>query len=145
MGYDSIFVPKQKSPGMKYGWYSDGCALFWKKSSFQLVKEVRNSFDIGNQVYIIATLRHLKSGQKISVATTHLKAQNNIQNEKIRTCQAQQLMQNLFDANMENIPIILAGDFNSEPYSPGNTCIKAVMSQHFSSAYNLDCKDFFTT
>ena len=144
-GYESIFVPKQKSPGIKYGWYSDGCALFWKKSSFRLVKEARKSFDVGNQVYIIATLQHLKSSQEIAVATTHLKAQKNIQNEKIRTCQAQQLMQNLLDENKDNIPIILAGDFNSEPYSPENTCIKAVMSQHFSSAYNLNRNDFFTT
>lgn len=151
-GYDSIFIPKQKAPGIKFGWYSDGCALFWKRSSFELIKEVRDSFDVGTQIYLIAILRHLASGQSITVATTHLKAQNNIQNEKIRTCQAQQLIQILSQhittndsASSKGMPLIVAGDFNSEPFALGNTCIHTILSQDFSSAYELNDRDLFTT
>ena len=36
-GYHGLFAPKVQSPGIKIGWYSDGCALFWKASIFALV------------------------------------------------------------------------------------------------------------
>jgi mRNA deadenylase 3'-5' endonuclease subunit Ccr4 len=156
-GYDGIFAPKPYSPGVKSGWYSDGCALFWKKDTFDLIDEVRRSFDTGTQVFIIATLRHRESGRIIVVTATHLKAQKNSANEKIRTIQANQLVEctedivkkAASDANIEatDIPIVLMGDFNAEPDGEGNTCIKSILSKkpQFYSAYNLERGDFFTT
>ena len=35
-GYDSYFLPKQKSPAVKYGAPSDGCAIFYRTSKFEL-------------------------------------------------------------------------------------------------------------
>jgi len=134
-GYDSIFYPKAYAPGIDSGWYSDGCALFWKRSAFQLVKnrEVRTgTYEVGNQCYIVATLQHVVTNQELIVAVTHLKAQNSLMYEEIRTTQVKQLMEIIKeeqasgiaacsendDSNITNecdIPIIILGDFNAEP------------------------------
>ncbi len=149
-GYDGIFIPKPRSPGVKFGWYSDGCALFWKRSSFELVKEVRGAYDVGNQVYLIATLHHRYSNKRLVVATSHLKASKSIQNEEIRTSQAKQLIHQVnkemyCDLSQTNLPVIIMGDFNSEPFSEGSTCVRTILSENLSSAYNLEDEEFFTT
>ena len=155
--YDGIFVPKQNSPGFKLGWFSDGCALFWKRDKFELITKVTNSFKVGNQKYIIATLFHRDSGRTIVVAVTHLKAQNNSTCEKIRTQQANELIDSVNNvihtvASNDNlpttsIPTILMGDFNSDPDGDEKTCIKSVLSRQpqLSSVYDLERHNFFTT
>jgi len=90
-GYDSFFIPKPSSPSTKLGWYSDGCAIFYKKDMFELVSKKEGIYNVGTQVYLILTLRHKESGQVLVVAATHLKAKNDEMNEKIRTAQAIQL------------------------------------------------------
>ena len=35
-GYTSFFLPKQNSPAVKYGAPSDGCAIFYRTSKFEL-------------------------------------------------------------------------------------------------------------
>ncbi len=155
--YDSIFFPKQNSPGSNQGWFSDGCALFWKREKFELIDKITKSYQVGkNQIYIILTLHHRETGRKLIVATTHLKAKQNSTNEQIRTCQVEELMNRLnekaqmvaieHDMPVDEIPIILMGDFNADPDGDGNTCIKSVLckSPNFRSAYDLD-DQFFTT
>lgn len=35
-GYDSYYLPKLNSPAVKYGAPSDGCAIFYRASKFEL-------------------------------------------------------------------------------------------------------------
>ena len=42
MGYDGLFVAKERSPNLNFGYYSDGVALFWRRGRFQLDREISN-------------------------------------------------------------------------------------------------------
>jgi mRNA deadenylase 3'-5' endonuclease subunit Ccr4 len=120
-GYEGIFKPKTRSPGVRMGWYSDGCCLFWKKDTFELISEKRLEYKVGSQVMIVAALRHKPSGKQIVVAVTHLKAQNSDTNELIRRRQVDELLEQVDDAvaaatelgDIKNILVL--GDFNAEP------------------------------
>jgi mRNA deadenylase 3'-5' endonuclease subunit Ccr4 len=161
--YKGIFIPKPNAPGAYDGWYSDGCALFWKETAFQYISHVTNRFKAGgNQVYIICTLRHLQSGKEIIVVVTHLKAKNSDTNEQIRTEQVKELMHCVSSYNTsivlhddgsssssssssssggaDHVPIIILGDFNADPYGEGKTCIKSILSHSspsLQSTYDL--------
>ena len=154
--YDSLFYPKPNSPGSKNGWFSDGCALFWKRDVFDLIQNETRKYQVGSQIYIVVVLRHKQSGRDIIVAVTHLKAKQNDDNEQIRTQQVIEVVNYLSDIrrkvatendlSVDDIPVILMGDFNADPDGDGRTCIKSVLSQELqlNSAYNLET-DFFTT
>ena len=154
-GYRGIFVPKVRAPGLRFGWYSDGCALFWKTDTFELVSERRLSYRSGNQVMLLATFRHRMSGRLILVAATHLKAQKSEKNELIRCAQADELLEQIrqeevrLGANGENVSTIVMGDFNSEPpcvSKDSESSIRRLMTC-LNSAYPIDPprNDFYTT
>lgn len=171
-GYEGIFMPKAKSPSVPLGFYSDGCALFWKTSVFELLSEERLQYKVGNQVIILATLKHIASGTPVLVAVTHLKAQKSESSEKIRCIQVEELLGYVQDSvknqsealETKNFPVLIMGDFNADPPSeipfPASS-IKRVIHNHevtssetkcenplrFQSAYPIDPpdKDFFTT
>jgi len=161
--YEGLCIPKPNSPCVKLGWYSDGCALFWKRDKFELIDQVMSTYDIGTQVYIIATLRNRCSERIIVVATTHLKAKKNIIHEKIRIAQADQLMDmtmkvvcgtaEKFNKCKNEIPVIIMGDLNTEPLGESEelSAIQSILSQpksrlQFASSYDLDPrKSMFTT
>ena len=155
VGYQGIFVPKRDSPCVKFGYYSDGCALFWRSSVFQLVSEERRQFQKRGQVYIIATLKHLESGELIVIGVTHLKAKKGRVNERDRTAQVDELLRETkkHAKSMHNdhhqikqIPIIVMGDFNSEPNSEVSTCVPLVLNHGMVSAYPTNSiREFFTT
>jgi mRNA deadenylase 3'-5' endonuclease subunit Ccr4 len=123
-GYESFFAPKKQSPGLRLGWYSDGCALFWKKDIFQLVSASRHEYKVGSQVYILAVLRHCATHRAMVVAVTHLKAQASAVNERVRCKQVEELVSEIAKcvAKVSNdesilsrsIPVILAGDLNAD-------------------------------
>lgn len=153
-GYDGIFVPKRCSPCTKFGYYSDGCALFWKTKLFELVYEERRQFNKMGQVFIIATLRHIPSQRLITVAVTHLKAKKGQVNERVRTDQIIQLLQDtaqhsehvsLLQNYSQNIPIIIMGDFNAEVEGKDVTCIPTVLNGGYLSVYNTQQNESFTT
>jgi len=121
-GYEGIFMPKKNSPCVRNGWYSDGCCLFWKKDRFDLVSQRRVDYRVGNQLCILATLRHRVSGKAIVVAVTHLKA--SAANEKVRKRQVLQLLPEIDDEAKRvalterlngDVPILILGDFNADP------------------------------
>lgn len=165
-GYQGIFVPKFRAPGIQLGWYSDGCALFWKTSTFELVSERRLSYRIGSQAFIIATLRHKQSGRHVVVGVTHLKARNSVNNEKIRMRQVCELLEKLEEernsieegSDETKVPILILGDFNADPPSSNRdeSCVAKVLDHHkesgsscppYYSAYPVDPPPagFFTT
>ena len=127
-GYESIFIPKPLSPGVNLGWYSDGTALFWNKD-FKLTKKKMSGFECGSQVYLIALLKHIPTGKEVIVSATHLKAGSD--GEEIRSFQAKELIKEVHSFHPNDAPIIIMGDFNSEPTAE---CIQTTL-QTFTSAY----------
>jgi len=121
-GYEGLFMPKTRSPGVRMGWYSDGCCLFWKASAFELVSERRGKFVVGSQIYIIAVLRHLATGRLMVVAVTHLKASKSEVNEQIRCSQVEELLERVAEITTElreqqgenGVSVLVLGDFNTE-------------------------------
>ena len=163
-GYEGSFVPKFRAPGIQLGWYSDGCALFWKTSTFELVSENRLSYRIGNQAFIIATLRHRNSNRHVVVGVTHLKASKSENNEKIRVRQVCELLDKLEEerqrvrSSSDEVPILILGDFNADPPSTkrDDSCVAKVLDHHkvsesslhpYYSAYPVDPppRGYFTT
>jgi len=145
LGYDSIFIPKRFSPCVKFGYFSDGCALFWSRQKFKLIEEERRQFEKRGQVYIIATLKSNGSDTSFTVGVTHLKAKKGRVNEQDRTSQINELkreieahrnrVQEKFD--LEEVPIIIAGDFNADVTSEDSTCIQTAIHNEFKSAYPI--------
>ena len=163
LGYQGLFVPKPHSPCVMSGWFSDGCALFWKSSVLELVNEGRYSYQQGNQVYLILTMRHLETGKIMIFAVTHLKAGKGVDKEVLRTAQVKELMQRLESSvssasrdqgvELNDIPVILMGDFNSD-IREEESCIRSIIvdkedasTYPWTSAYEIDPPDssLFTT
>jgi mRNA deadenylase, exonuclease subunit and related nucleases len=170
MGYDGIFVPKPSSPCIPIGWYSDGCALFWKRGVLELMRQESHSYENGNQVYTIATMKHLETGCVMVLAVTHLKAGKGQEMEKIRLIQIKELRKHIDrmvavaskenSVQTSNIPVIIMGDFNSDP-TENESCIWGIVSSsakknvngssgdhsNFTSVYPIDQKEmsYFTT
>jgi len=127
-GYGSFYLPKQNSPALKYGAPSDGCAIFYRASKFELRNEpigksyVSKDGIIMNQGFIILSLIDKSENRDFILATTHLKAKNETESEEARNLQVSQLLQELtafrtgLDQDAE-VPIIVCGDFNAEPDS----------------------------
>lgn len=165
-GYDSIFVPKKNSPGVRMGWYSDGCVLAWKSCTFDLIHERSGDYTVGNQVFIITTLQHRLSQKYIVIAVTHLKAQQSEINEAVRCRQVDELLTAIDDEVMrlrnatsdeQQAQIIILGDFNADPPSTTDLNVSAIqkllswnnptMGMTYRSAYAIDdpMNDIFTT
>lgn len=165
-GYDGVFMPKIRAPGFSLGWYSDGCALFWKRERFKLVSERRLVYRAGTQVLVVATLQHIQSQRHLVVAVTHLKARKNEENERVRCEQVKELLGHVgeeVDAvtslTGDQVPVLIMGDFNADPPSQvegSDSCVSLVMNhgsdtengtRRFSSAYPIDPPEsgYFTT
>ena len=160
LGYQAIFVPKTNSPGVRMGWYSDGCVLAWKSETFHFVHEISGDYTVGNQVYVIATLQHKRTRKYMIVAVTHLKAQQSEINEVVRCRQVDELLaaidvqvQRLVESFPgEQAQIIVMGDLNADPPSVVAFNCSAVQkllthrhstipSEPYRSAYLLDDDD----
>jgi len=135
-GYEGIFLPKVHSPGVKLGWYSDGCALIFRSNMFKLEGFKHHKYSRGNQVCIVARLRHRLTHQVIKLVVTHLKAQQNEKCELIRKQQVDQILQEFLNetTSIEEEPIIVLGDFNSEPSSESVKKVRGFLQ----SAYDLE-------
>jgi mRNA deadenylase 3'-5' endonuclease subunit Ccr4 len=154
-GYDGYFAYKTRSPCVRLGWYSDGSSLFWRKTVFELISCKRQEYRVGTQVYILAVLLHKHTRRRVIVAVTHLKAQSNVANEKIRCSQVDELLEEvskLYDqigsCNEEKCPsALILGDLNSES---DDSCVGRILqhtklASHFESAYDLNAASFYTT
>jgi endonuclease/exonuclease/phosphatase family metal-dependent hydrolase len=162
-GYDSVFMPKKNAPGVRMGWYSDGCVLAWKSCTFDLIHKIFGDYSVGNQIFIIVSLKHKISNQRIVVAVTHLKAQQSEVNEVIRCRQVDELLVAIDDETKrlieafsdQNVPVIILGDFNADPPTRREMNCSAIQkllthakhSAPYRSAYTIDnpMDDLFTT
>jgi Endonuclease/Exonuclease/phosphatase family len=168
-GYNGIFVPKINSPGLRFGWYSDGCCLFWKRDKFEMISYTSHNFLCGgSQVFLIVCMKHIVTQQPLIFATTHLKSKNSEENENLRQQQVLELVDQLdkeecrYRSSLglrseDSIPIIVLGDFNADPPIKNSLPISTIsrLLQHnadaasnlYASAYNIDnpdTKDFTT-
>lgn len=90
MNYDGIFYPKPDSPCLYITENNgpDGCAIFYKKSKFELINYDTRILEVwriqSNQVTIAANLRIVETGKEICVCTTHLKARHGALLAKLR-------------------------------------------------------------
>ncbi|XP_006124483.3 nocturnin isoform X1 [Pelodiscus sinensis] len=120
LGYQCTFFPKPWSPclDVEHNNGPDGCALFFLKDRFTLVKSVNIRLTAmklkTNQVAIAQTLRCSETGKLFCIAVTHLKARTGW--ERFRSAQGCDLLQNLKNITQgAEIPLIICGDFNAEP------------------------------
>jgi mRNA deadenylase 3'-5' endonuclease subunit Ccr4 len=138
------------------GWYSDGCVLAWKSSTFDLVHAKYSDYAVGNQVYIIATLQHRLTKQSVIVAVTHLKAQQKEMNEVVRNRQVNELLACIDNEAMRftnffpdmQLQVVVLGDFNADPPSLMNSDRSAIqkllthkihgIDECYHSAYKID-------
>jgi endonuclease/exonuclease/phosphatase family metal-dependent hydrolase len=138
-GYEGYFVPKVHSPGVKLGWYSDGCAIFYRSSVFGLNRMDSHSYHVGNQVCLVARLCHRPTGKMLQIAATHLKAQQKEECEVMRKQQVDELLTIVSQGS--NYPTIVVGDFNTVPSSPSVQKVQRT----FASAYDLMDPNLVTT
>ncbi|GKY98219.1 hypothetical protein MPSEU_000779600 [Mayamaea pseudoterrestris] len=171
-GYDSFFAPKTRSPCLPLGYYSDGCALFWRTDKFKLISAKRHEFRVGSQVFILAVLQHHATNRSIVVAVTHLKAQASESNEKIRCVQVKDLLLEVSrcvsslvedtttvdgDATSRehlSVPILFVGDLNADADCEfDESCVRErilhsdLLTPPLQSAYLIDPPppSFYTT
>lgn len=148
-GYKGIFVPKTNSPSARNGWYSDGCCLFWRDTEFELVTAVRGNYNVGTQVFLVATLLHKTSKRILVVGVTHLKAQRSTANEAIRCCQVSELLDAIDKTCQRHsaASVLVAGDFNADPPHEVEALESAIdrVSKKLVSAYDYDNSSFYTT
>lgn len=112
MGYDGVFSPKPDSTCISFGYYSDGCALFFRADAFEQL-----SFET-SRCLLISRLRHRATGDVFLVATTHLKAKTGQPNEDRRAKQVQSLLGNISDMRRQTSidHVLVVGDFNTDPF-----------------------------
>lgn len=156
-GYTGVFTPKRESPGVRKGWYSDGCCLFWKENLFEAMAVKQLEYKVGTQVYMIVTLKHRATKKLLVVAVTHLKAR--VGNGCIRSRQAHELLCSLHEEaelvrtrfGEANPALLIAGDFNAAPPTlvGGEVAVSKIVTRDgripLSSVYPLDDTSLFTT
>jgi len=140
LGYVGHFTPKPDSPCLYLNDNSgpDGCAIFYKKDKFDLVKVDSRVLEVwkvqSNQVVLSATLRSKKTGQEVVFATTHLKARNGVVMPTLRNEQGKDLLEFVND-QAEGRPVVYTGDFNAEPCEPVYQTMTSSNDFRLNSAY----------
>jgi len=157
-GYDGIYSPKADSPCLKFGFYSDGVAIFWKRDKFILTSSTKDhkiepaGRDPVDVIYAVAKLQPKTfDGPGLSVVTCHLKAKSS--NEDKRMAQIHGILELVkgFDEGGHTDHIILAGDFNTDPCDTADgfkaEVIPWIAAEHpeLHSCYPLDKATFDTT
>ncbi|XP_056643519.1 nocturnin isoform X2 [Diorhabda sublineata] len=141
-GYTGLFFPKPDSPCIYIDGNNgpDGCAIFYRKDKFDLMKVETKILEIwkvhSNQVALLSVLKIKETGQEICVTTTHLKAKKGALLSTLRNEQGKDLLQ-FVQSNCGDLPLILCGDFNAEPNEPIYTTVLE-NSLNLGSAY-ADC------
>lgn len=138
--YEGVFFPKPDSPCLYITDNNgpDGCALFYKKSKFEMINYETRVIEVwriqSNQVAIAANLRNIENNYEVCVCTTHLKARTGGLLAKLRNEQGKDLLN--FVRNVSGgRPLLISGDFNAEPTEPVYSTMINNESLDLSSAY----------
>eukprot|EP00808_Paulinella_micropora_P030450 g12917.t1 len=119
LGYSGHWLPKRNSPCLHFEpGQPDGCAIFYQARLFDRCGDPSPLFyHTGGQVALLLTLQpKWAAGQRLVIATTHLKAEKSAKGETIRAKQLQELLDHVHELrNGSNAPdaVIVAGDFNA--------------------------------
>ena len=141
-GYTGCFKAKGDSPCLQFGFYSDGCAILYKKNVWKPIsKEISGNYraeemilpfleyipflhflpflhKIEGQVYLVQSFEHLFTGKKLTVGTTHLKAKCNVVNEGRRTHAIKQLLSKMkTETEAIGSVMVLSADLNADAYT----------------------------
>ena len=125
-GYVGHWVAKGDSPCLQFGYFSDGVGIFYKTNVFKEVGTgpitshfVNAAGKPEGNVYMLLPLERKSDGEQVLVATTHLKAKIDAENEVRRTVQASQLMEAIRTAQLDHAgrAVVLAADFNTDAYA----------------------------
>ncbi|CAE7687986.1 noct, partial [Symbiodinium microadriaticum] len=162
------------SPSTKYGYYSDGVALFWKPQVMSLISLEGDDGPLqlcrdSPAVHIVVALRHNFTGEPVLFACTHLKAKGGDEFEAIRAGEvsavldgveelAERLGMSVADgvkSGTRRCRSIIMGDFNAEACtsSSGSAAVAIPIALNWcdgylSSAYTLPTShadDLYTT
>lgn len=134
-GYEGIYLPKPDSPSLYVANSDgpDGCAVFYDKSKFTLVKtdlvnlRTLENFTT-NQVCLLAVLCPVHAPEKhFCVGAVHLKAKEGWSD--LRLSQGSFLLKYL-EAAYKDLPLVICGDFNAD-------CKEPVYSAFSQSSLNL--------
>jgi len=140
VGYDSLFCPKLESPTLTRGWYSDGVAIFWKKNEFVL-EDSEAATQISRNPVVMVTLKDIKKGRRLLVATTHLKASEGPEAEGRRFNQVKELLQRVTKKRESTkCHVVICGDFNTDAFNyekQNALVVPHVIDDGFTSAYPL--------
>ncbi|KAF3331513.1 carbon catabolite repressor protein 4 3 isoform X1 [Carex littledalei] len=112
-GYDGIH--KGRSGDAK-----DGCAMFWKKARFRLLEEDSidfSSFNLRNNVAQLLVLEEVQEGRQLVIGNIHVLFSPGRGDVKLGQIRLLLERANYLSRTWGDIPIILAGDFNSTPHS----------------------------
>ncbi|KAJ8867420.1 hypothetical protein PR048_031221 [Dryococelus australis] len=141
-GYEGMFFPKPDSPCLyiKGNNGPDGCAIFYRKDKFELLKMETRVLEVwrvqSNQVAIAALLRVRETGCEVCVVTTHLKARNGALLSTLRNEQGKDLLE-FVSKHCGGRPVILCGDFNAEPTEPIYHTVLTNRQLRLASAYTM--------
>jgi len=161
-GYTGVFKAKGDSPCLQFGFYSDGCGILYKTAVWSAASAaVAGNFTAADgseegQVYLVQSLEHTATGEKLTVGTTHLKAKCTAANEGRRAHAIKQLLRVLdTESTTHGSSTLLAADFNADAYTVTEkketveaSCVPAVVGTGmFDSAYPLPTseRDMYTT
>jgi CCR4-NOT transcription complex subunit 6 len=111
LGYEGLFKGKERT------WLAgpnDGCATFYKKNQFDLVKQwwIRLSRYHFDNIALNAILSLKNTSQRVCIANTHIHANPNNSEEKLG-----QVYCLLKEMEKYDVPRVICGDFNSLPGS----------------------------
>lgn len=109
-----------------------GCAIYWKSSTVQAVKDPGMvMYSDANQNYIIGHFFHSATAKPFLLVTTHLKAKLDFL--EARKAQSKQLVADIAQEKREEEEFtIVTGDFNEDP---DNEPISLTMKSQYTSAF----------
>lgn len=123
VGFDGTFYPKPDSPCcyVRGNNGPDGCAIFYDRSKFELVRCEKRVLEVftcqSNQVTLLCIFRRKLDDAELCLVTTHLKARQGGLLSSLRNEQGKDLL-DFVRAHRGRRPVIIAGDFNAEPSEP---------------------------
>lgn len=113
------------SAKIKRGNY-DGSVILYDKTKFELIEAFSDFIRDGyTQVVVAARLRHRGSGQQIVFVSLHLKSgYDDKERRRIREFSAAMVNVNTKWNDLDSMPVVVAGDLNSDFNRPGSSLVK---------------------
>ena len=142
--YDVFYKPLFEKFGCDGIYYSkgqnrDGLAIFYKSDQFTLLDHEKIYFvEKETQFFVVCHFHDIATGNTFYVINTHLKSKKPYESK--RTEQGAMMVDYIKKNLNANLPLIICGDFNADPYEP----VIKNFNKHFESVYDFDDKHFTT-